>query len=63
MSLIGLIINCLLGVSVTTVAQAERAQADGADYLGVGAMFVTHSDQTGCFICFSTKHWKQYAKH
>ncbi|WP_298506055.1 thiamine phosphate synthase, partial [uncultured Sphaerochaeta sp.] len=37
--------NRLLGVSVATVAQAERAQADGADYLGVGAMFVTQTKQ------------------
>ena len=29
--------GCLLGVSVKTVAQALRAQADGADYLGAGA--------------------------
>lgn len=31
----------LLGVSVATAAEAQRAQADGADYLGVGAMFAT----------------------
>lgn len=31
----------LLGVSVQTVAQALLAQANGADYLGVGAMFPT----------------------
>lgn len=49
-SLIGLIINCLLGVSVTTVAQAERAQADGADYLGVGAMFVTQTKQDASYV-------------
>ena len=33
--------NMLLGISVTTTAQALRAQAEGADYLGVGAMFPT----------------------
>lgn len=33
--------NKLLGVSVTTEAQAVRAEAEGADYLGVGAMFAT----------------------
>ncbi len=31
----------LLGVSASTVAQATKAVQDGADYLGVGAMFQT----------------------
>ncbi len=31
----------LLGVSVTTAEQAVTAEAEGADYLGVGAMFAT----------------------
>ncbi len=31
----------ILGVSVQTPEQALKAQADGADYLGVGAMFST----------------------
>lgn len=31
----------ILGVSVQTVAQARAAVADGADYLGVGAVFPT----------------------
>ena len=31
----------ILGVSAQTVAQAVAAQADGADYLGVGAVFST----------------------
>ncbi len=31
----------LIGVSAATVAEAKQAQADGADYLGVGAMHVT----------------------
>ncbi|MEW8972336.1 thiamine phosphate synthase [Proteiniborus sp. DW1] len=31
----------LLGVSVSTVQEALKAQSDGADYLGVGAMFPT----------------------
>ncbi len=31
----------ILGVSVSTVDEAVRAEADGADYLGVGAMFAT----------------------
>lgn len=33
----------LLGVSVTSVREAERAEAAGADYLGVGAMFSTET--------------------
>ncbi|MFR5616788.1 MAG: thiamine phosphate synthase [Eggerthella lenta] len=32
---------CIVGVSVQTVEQALVAQADGADYLGVGAVFGT----------------------
>lgn len=31
----------IIGVSARTVQQAIQAQADGADYLGVGAMFAT----------------------
>lgn len=33
----------LLGVSVETVAQATRAEADGADYLGAGPVYFTAS--------------------
>ena len=33
--------NMLLGVSASSVAEAIQAQQDGADYLGVGAMFPT----------------------
>ena len=33
--------NKILGVSASTLAEAKQAQADGADYLGVGAMFAT----------------------
>lgn len=33
----------LLGVSVANVAQAKKAEADGADYLGVGAMYATNT--------------------
>lgn len=35
--------NKILGVSVRTVEQALKAQQDGADYLGVGSIFVTHT--------------------
>ena len=31
----------ILGVSVKTPAEAAKAQADGADYIGVGAVFPT----------------------
>ena len=31
----------ILGVSTATVEEAVKAEEDGADYLGVGAMFVT----------------------
>lgn len=31
----------ILGVSASTVKEAKQAQADGADYLGIGAMFPT----------------------
>ncbi|RYL88960.1 thiamine phosphate synthase [Sporolactobacillus sp. THM7-4] len=33
----------ILGVSASTVEEAVRAEKDGADYLGVGAMFPTKS--------------------
>ena len=33
--------NMLLGVSTSSIAEAIQAQQDGADYLGVGAMFPT----------------------
>lgn len=35
--------NKLIGVSARSVEQALQAQADGADYLGVGAMFGTQT--------------------
>ena len=46
--------NRLLGVSATTVVQAERAQADGADYLGVGAMFATQTKQDASHVSLQT---------
>ena len=33
--------DAIIGVSVQTVEQAQQAQAAGADYLGVGAIFAT----------------------
>ncbi len=35
----------IIGVTTKTVAQAKQAQQDGADYLGVGAMFTTATKQ------------------
>jgi len=35
--------NKLLGVSVTDVTQAKKAQADGADYVAAGAIYATGS--------------------
>lgn len=46
--------NRLLGVSVTTTAQARRALSDGADYLGVGAMFVTQTKQDASYVSLQT---------
>ncbi len=37
--------NMIIGVSVHTVAEALEAQKNGADYLGVGAMFATSTKQ------------------
>ena len=37
----------LLGVSTHDVAQARRAVADGADYIGVGPVFATATKDTG----------------
>ena len=36
--------NMLLGVSASSIAEAIQAQQDGADYLGVGAMFPTGTE-------------------
>lgn len=35
----------IIGVSVHTVEEAIKAEANGADYLGVGAMFITTSKE------------------
>ncbi len=40
----------LLGVSVTSVKQAQAAMADGADYIGVGAMFPTNTKKDACIV-------------
>jgi len=37
----------ILGVSIHSLEQAVRAQADGADYLGIGPIFETSTKATG----------------
>lgn len=38
--------NKIIGISAQTVEQAIAAQQDGADYLGVGAVFTTSTKKT-----------------
>ena len=33
--------NAIIGISTSTVEEAKKAVADGADYLGIGTMFAT----------------------
>ena len=40
----------LLGVSATTLGEAVQAQQDGADYLGIGAMFSTGTKTDACLV-------------
>ncbi len=42
--------NYIIGVSAHTQKQAERAQEDGADYIGVGALFKTKT-KSDAHIC------------
>lgn len=44
----------ILGVSVQTVQQAMKAQQDGADYLGVGAVFSTKTKENATEVDFTT---------
>lgn len=46
--------NKILGVSAQTVEQAVKAQENGADYLGVGAVFPTGSKDDAEEITFDT---------
>ncbi len=43
----------ILGVSVQTVAQAIQAEQDGADYLGVGAVFSTDTKKDAVDVPFA----------
>ena len=42
----------ILGVSVRNVEQAKFAEENGADYLGVGAMFATSTKADACDVSF-----------
>lgn len=44
----------LVGVSVSTVEQAQKARLDGADYLGVGAMYATATKTDAQIVSFDT---------
>ena len=44
----------ILGVSVQTVEQAIRAEKSGADYLGVGSIFITSSKADADTVSIST---------
>lgn len=44
----------IIGVSARSVEQAIQAQADGADYLGVGAMFATTTKSDAKFVTIKT---------
>lgn len=44
----------ILGVSVQTVAEALQAQRDGADYLGVGAVFSTRTKKDADAVSLQT---------
>lgn len=46
--------NKILGVSAQTVEQAIHAEAHGADYLGVGAVFTTSTKQDAKEVSFET---------
>lgn len=46
----------VIGVSAQTVEQALEAEAAGADYLGVGAVFPTNSKEDAVEVDFATLH-------
>lgn len=46
--------DVLLGVSAQNVEQALKAEADGADYLGVGAVFPTGTKLDADYVDFDT---------
>jgi thiamine-phosphate pyrophosphorylase len=42
--------NKILGVSAATLKEAIKAEADGADYLGIGAIFPTDTKKDACNV-------------
>jgi thiamine-phosphate pyrophosphorylase len=46
--------NMILGVSASTLQEAEKAVFDGADYLGVGAMFSTNTKTDADVVSMQT---------
>lgn len=48
--------NKLLGVSASSLCEAVQAQNDGADYLGVGAMFPTRTKHDAKIV--SMEEWR-----
>lgn len=46
----------LIGVSARTVEEAKQAEADGADYLGVGACFTTATKKDAHSVSYETLH-------
>lgn len=46
--------NAILGVSASTVEEALKAEKDGADYLGVGAVFPTSTKGDADNVTFET---------
>jgi len=46
--------NKIIGVSVQTVEQAVLAEINGADYLGVGAVFTTSTKHDAAFVSHKT---------
>lgn len=46
--------NMILGVSASTLQEAEKAVFDGADYLGVGAMFPTGTKKDADIVSMET---------
>lgn len=53
--------NMLLGVSAATVKEAMQAKKDGADYLGVGAMFPTGTKIDANFVSMEELQKIRYA--
>jgi len=53
----------IIGVSVTSVEQALGAEADGADYLGVGSIFSTGTKADADYVSLAAlKEIKKYVK-